>query len=456
MTISRRRLALAAACTPLLLSNAARAAEIVRAAGPAPVSAAPAASVVITPDAGAPASERARALWQSFREGEALDPRVDLIRLKFGSPASRVPGAAAVTGVSAEPELLAEFFGMLGRRGVSPESSVERLPPVEDRARLAWAVVARPDARLTGIAPEDAADTGERVRTLGAGERLQILKRAEGRALVRCEDGRLGWAAEGDLAMKNETAYVAWNRRDLIAVTRAGAEALPEGSGAPVPLPVGTLLPAGPDETGTERESGAYDIVLPDGRRARLTADAAQPARTWQRREEIRRREAPAKYLERVAATAASWTGMRGDALGMPLPAAALAAHDLVAPRDLDRLARLGAPLSGGRGGRELLPGDILFFGSGETPEAAGVWLGGGLFAAVSPETGLVARIAFGTPKVRRGAKTTKTAPNGGLGKFLWAVRPAVAELRNPCLLSTRSHPFHQAPAAGMARCRLR
>ena len=54
----------------------------------------------------APSEERAAALWKNFADAEALDYRVDLLALQFGPAVSRLPGAAAVAGISAEPALL--------------------------------------------------------------------------------------------------------------------------------------------------------------------------------------------------------------------------------------------------------------------------------------------------------------------------------------------------------------
>ena len=53
---------------------------------------------------------------------------VDLLAFQFGPAASRLPGAAAVTGISAEPAMLAKFFAAAARQGLSFESAVDQVP----------------------------------------------------------------------------------------------------------------------------------------------------------------------------------------------------------------------------------------------------------------------------------------------------------------------------------------
>lgn len=384
--------------------------------------------------------EQAGRLFAEYREAAALDPRTDLLELRFGT--ANVPGAVAVKGLSADHALLAAFFAELARAGVGVESSVEEVPNTEDLKRLTWALVARSTAPLA-----DASGSGAAVRELGLGEHLRVLvNRFDGRVLVQTPDGRLGWVEEKAVALLNDVAFVAWNRRDDAVVTAAYAPVTDAGGKTLLTAPLGAALPL------VNAEAKRFEVLLPGGGTGFIARKLAADEKPFQSANEELRRASPADYLARTAQSAEALVKAgagRSDYLA-PLPVAALRLHDLVAPEEPDRLARLGPPLSGGVKGRDLKPGDLVFFGDAkeEAVLRAGIWLGRGRFAADDPKTGRAAIFAFDGGDGH--------AANGGMGAFLWAVRPQAAELANPCLLSTRAHPFHQAPPAALRRCRLR
>ncbi|WP_295480154.1 hypothetical protein [uncultured Sutterella sp.] len=391
-------------------------------------------------DAAADVVDQARRLYAQYREAAAVDPRTDLLELTFGS--ANAPGAVAVKGLSADHALLAGFFAELARAGIGVESSVEEVPNAEDLKRLTWALVARSSAPLA-----DASGTGAAVRALPLGERLRVLvNRFDGRVLVQTPDGRLGWVEEKALALLNDVAFVAWNRRADVAVTAPAAPVTDADGKKLFTAPLGATLAL--VNSGSER----FEVLLPGGGTGFIARPFAAAEKDFQSANEELRRAAPADFLARTAQSAQALVKAgagRSDYLA-PLPVAALRLHDLIAPEEPDRLARLGPPLSGGVKGRELKPGDLVFFGDAKKGAVlrAGLWLGRGRFAADDPKTGRAAVFSFDG-----GAKA---GSNGGMGIFLWAVRPQAAELANPCLLSTRAHPFHQAPPAALKRCRLR
>lgn len=402
-------------------------------------------------------------LWEAFSEEEDLDPRTDLLELHFAPGASRLPGAVRVTGISAEPALLSKFLARLASRGITAETAIEQVPDEQALKGILWGIVRTGRAPLFNAECTDPKGT-QPAGTLLSGDRVRILRRGsealEGYVLIERPDGRVGWTPAKALAEKNAMAFVAWNRRDAAVITKPGAEVKGLKGEVLMHAPAGTLFML------SSRGGYSWEVYLPDGRDGRVLREDAEYARDWQLREEELRRTSPQAYLKSLADSAEGLAGFPEADLGMPLPAAVLRMHDLIVPIDVDRLARLGAPLSGGRNGSELKPGDLVFFGSGDVPERAGIWLGGGRFAAGNPRTGLVDIFRFG-----RGARTGKTGQkgkggqagaqanadaNGGLGNFLWAVRLQPGELRNPCILSTRSHPFYQTPPAALERCRLR
>ena len=421
-----------------------------------PVTAAPASAAVPAPaavvsrevpaaagrasDAGADVVKEAGRLLTEYREAAALDPRTDLLDLAFDT--ANAPGAVAVKGMSAAHALLAGFFAELARAGIGVESSVEEVPNAEDLKRLTWALVAHSSTPLA-----DASGSGAPVRELALGERLRVLvNRFDGRVLVQTPDGRIGWVEEKALALMNDAAFVAWNRRTDAVVTAPSAPVTDAGGKTLLTAPLGAALPL------VNEEAERFEVLLPGGGTGFIDRRLGAQEKGFQSANEDLRRTSPADYLARTARSAQDLVeegAGRSDYL-TPLPVAALRLHDLIAPEEPDRLARLAPPLSGGVKGRELKPGDLVFFGDEKEGAVlrAGIWLGRGRFAADDPQTGRAKVFSFDGGGGR--------VANGGMGVFLWAVRPQAAELANPCLLSTRAHPFHQAPPAALKRCRLR
>ena len=397
---------------------------------------------------GTPA-DAAMALWEDYVEEVDLDPRTDLLELAFGKGVTA--SGVTVSGVSADPQLLSGFLARLATRGIAIASNVRQVPDSEALKLLTWGLVQTSSARIALTKRRLAAGETDRRVFLGSPVRI-LINDFDGALCVELEDGRVGWMRESDLALRNDMSIVAWNRRPSVVVTAFAARIMSE-SGNPVRTGVlGVRLPL----VG-RTEDGGWRVALPDGRKAVIGRDDAEEAAAFERREENARRENPAAFRAAIAKSAealvASGFSERDEEL--PLAVAAYRLHDLILEQAPDRMARLGAPLSGGKGGRELRPGDLVFFGDANAkgrdagvPRRAGVWLGGGRFAAEAPNARKTAALKFDGG---RGARA-----NGGMGVFLWAVRPEVSELANPCLLSVRSNPFHQAPPAGLARCRLR
>ncbi len=390
--------------------------------------------------------DAAEALWKAYAERVDLDARTDLLHLEFKP--GILSGAGAVSGPSADRGLLAGFYAELSASGLGIESSVEEVPNADDLKRLTWGIVKTPwgslssesDALADGRTPELRLPLGSRVELL--------LNRFDGLVLVKSTEGRVGWMRAKELSLRNDIAIVAWNRRSQVLVTALAAEIEVNGSGDGktfLKAPFASELPI-------ERKipDGGWSVILPDGRTGILRAGDAVDHDEFAANEENLRRESPAGFLAKAAQSAEKLAsaGWKKSEAGMSLPEGAYRLHDLILPSDPDRQARLGAPLSGGRRGSELKPGDLVFFGENGRVRYSGIWLGKGRFAADDPKRGGAAIFVFSTQP--------RADANGGLGPFLWAVRPEVSQLANPCLLSIRSHPFNQAPPAGAVRCRLR
>lgn len=387
----------------------------------------------------------ARSVWAAWAEDAELDPRTDLIELDF-APGMR-EGSVKVTGVSASPQLLAGLYAALSTQGIPFESAVRQLPDVEALRLLTRGVVR--STRAPAARTRQELLSGRSARRVPLAGIVEVLENTfDGVVRVRLDDGWIGWMRGSDLSLVKEAWLVAWNRREKILVTDPRLRLKTPAGAVVAEVRAGVKLPV----LG-RTEKGEWLAALPDGREVVVPAGSAED---WERlavREENARRTDPAAFRAAVARTAgalaaAGWS-QRED--GTPVVTTAFRLHDLILDEAPDRAARLSAPLSGGRAGGELLPGDLVFFGCNGTPERTGIWLGEGRFVAEVPGTDGTERAAV---LKFTGGRTAKD--NGGAGPFLHAERLSVEALDNPCLLSTRASPFHQAPPGGLSRCRLR
>lgn len=353
---------------------------------------------------------------------------------------------------------------------------------------------------------------------LGTPLRVLAKNEADDMRLVQAPDGRIGWVDADQLFLGSDTSLLAWNRRPRVLVVsdeavfrvEAPHEDKTRQSGstprliAPKPvyskemrLPEGSILALDasldvqPGDDDDQNESVPADwrsgealnlgvqqaverkadmrlrgLRLPDGRAAQLVSGELAQLNAFEVEQEVLRRTAPEKALTLAARRAQSLVGQTIDA--STLLRRAFSAIDLIMPATLSRAAYLGAPLSGGKGFGELRTGDLLFFGSRDeegraTIESAGIYLEKKRYVGIDSD-GRAALLSLRSTAVKfktnarssvaaaEAAKEQKDAASA----FLWAVRLTLGDLKNPCLLSRRSHPFHQAPPDTLSPCRLR
>ena len=384
----------------------------------------------------------ARSVWSAWVEDSELDPRVDLIELDFEKGMHE--GAVKITGLSASPDLLSGFYAALATRGILFESAVTLLPDAE-RLKLLTRGVVR-STRAWGAQSRKDLLAGRAARRVPLGRIVQVLENSfDGVIRVRLDDGWIGWMREGDLSLVKESWLIAWNRRDHVLITAPKLRLYTPAGSIVAEVRAGVQLPL----LG-KNDKGDWRVALPDGREVIV---GAQDAVDWQKfsvSEENDRRADPEAFRAAIAKTAealatAGWS-QRED--GAPIVVTAFRLHDLILDEAVDRAARLSPPRLAGKQGADLRPGDLVFFGANKTPERVGIWLGGGKFVAEAPGSDKAAVLPF------TGGSNEKA--NGGMGPFVLAERLPVEVLNNPCLLSTRSNPFHQAPPGPLSRCRLR
>ena len=374
---------------------------------------------------------------------EGLDSRTCVWTIE---PRMIAPNAVELLGETSEASALARLVAGLGGIGAAVRSRVDILPDRADLREQVWALAARP---VVSVRSTEAKEGARQVDELILGMPARVLKRTAAGVLLQTPSARVGWADAEALRAATDTTLLAWNRHEKIASTGKSTAVRLEGTdAAALELPAGAVMEV--------VESSAEDwlVRLPDGRRARVRRADAELLEAREIREEDRRRSHPEQFLADIAKTARSlagrpyrsggWTDQGFDEVGFVR--AAFFRHDLILPSEMDQLARMGRPLSGGRRGRDLKAGDLVFFGTparGERgPEfsSLGMALGRGEFLEV-------VRSREGEAALRRGSFAK---PRRSRGAFLWAVRIEVADMRHPYLYSTRTHGFYQAPPAQM------
>ena len=445
--------------------------------------------------------QKARDIISDYRARAVADELTTVFEVR----AESIPGQRALlrlTGAVSDKALLSPLIAEFMQAELVLQNDIRLLPEKAPLQNPLWAIVKVPSILL--VRPQygsilHAPNADEAMYRVGAevlGTPMRVLAKDEtgDMRLVQAPDGRIGWVQADQLFLGTDTSLLAWNRRARVVVTSSEAivetEApRPKGTAAhgsknlnrllaaePVyekemRLPVGSILALDPtlDEVSFSTDNGiatgkreplsdmrGRGLRLPDGRAARLIKGTLTPLNDFEIDSETLRRANPDKALAMVAKHAEALVGESMDV--STLLRRAFSSIDLILPDTLSRAAYLGAPLSGGRNGGELRAGDLLFFGSRDkegmpTISDAGIYLGKGVYVGI--QDGQVAKRRFGVQAARK-KEQQKGVMKADSSAFLWAVRTAPDDLRNPCLLSRRSHPFYQAPPATLTPCRLR
>ena len=260
-------------------------------------------------------------------------------------------------------------------------------------------------------------------------------------SLIQLPDGSIGEVPSSQVRAVDDTGILIWNRREKLIVTADRTTFQIEGpdnkSVEMITLPRGAVLRF-------ERAfENTWQAGLPDGRMGTLKKADVQKLDDFQLREESARRESTTAFMKKVAETAKALAKAPYPDGGAFLRDVFLR-HDLYLQRDPDMLTRSYPTVKPGKRFDQFKPGDILLFKPVEGVTRAGISLGGSRYVAV-PGQG-IEDFRAGSTKARRAKQTSLTG----------AVRLDPGFLNDPCLTSTRSNPYWQAPANQLVPCRQR
>lgn len=335
------------------------------------------------------------AIIDGVKRTHAPDPRTKL----FEVTAETSGGITVLKGRTDSAEALSDLRAAYYVQKRPVDVRVKLLPDSDDLKKKVWAFTTAPVTRITDL-------SGRPVTTVPAGTPAARLDEKDGMTLLRLPDGSIGLARSTDVRPCTETEILIRNRHERLIVTadKAVFKPLQEESApsADVVLPRGAVL----------RLDGAGDGVmraaLPDGRRGTIAVSAVEKLADFERREESERRSDPAAFMKALSETAV---------------------REAAYPK-----------ADGGRSLDRFKPGDVLVFRPVNGVRAAGISLGGSRFVS-APDMG---------GDLQKGGAKARAALRKSLEG---AVRIDPGFLNDPCLTSTRSNPYWQAPVKALVPC---
>lgn len=368
------------------------------------------------------------AIIENVRKTRAPDPRTTL----FEVTARTDGGLTVLEGRTDSPEALSDLRASYHLQKRAADVRVKLLPDSDELKKKVWAFTTAPLTDITDLA------TGRIVARMPAGTPAARLDEKDGQTLLRLPDGSIGLAKSADVRPCTETEILIRNRQEKLVVTAAEAvfSTLAQAGEAPVDV----VLPRGAVLRLDGGDAEHWRAALPDNRRGTLPKAGVEKLLDVERRFENARREDPEAFMKSIAETARREARSDGHADGAAFLRAVFFAHDLIVQRDPDMLLAAYPKVSGGKALDRFKAGDILIFRADNGVTTTGISLGGSRFASV-PDMGGDFRAggAQARAELRRALKG--------------AVRIDPGFLNDPCLTSTRSNPYWQAPVKALVPC---
>ncbi len=367
------------------------------------------------------------AIIENVRKTHAPDSRLKLFEVTAGTE----NGRTVIHGRTDSAEALSDLRASYYVQNRSADIRVKLLPDADDLKKKIWAVTTAPLSDISDL-------SGRPVGQVPAGTPAARLSDDNGRTLLRFPDGSIGLTDSSNVRACTETDILIRNRQDKLVVT-ADSAVFKTNAGDNAPS-VDIVLPRGAVLRLDGADGDSWRAALPDHRRGTIAKAGVEKLYDLERREEEARRTNPQAFMKALADTAAREAAPGRHKDGASFLRSVFLAHDLYVQRDPDMLLSAYPKVSGGKNLDQFKPGDILVFKSRHGVITAGMSLGGSRFASV-PDLGGDFR--------KGGAKARAELRKSLLG----AVRIEPDFLNDPCLTSTRSNPYWQAPVKALVPC---
>ena len=294
---------------------------------------------------------------EEVRQAYAPDKRVALWRVE---PVYR-DGRWMLRGQTNLPAAKADFSQRLKKAGLSVVDSIRQLPAAALGER-SYGLVNLSVANLRS-APKHSAELATQALL---GMPLRVWDVREDWSLVQTPDGYLGWLDADGLVLLNGAEMRVWETVEKVVYSAdfGFAYANPRLEGPPVSdLVMGNVLAL------VDRRGEVVQVRYPDGRSAYVAADAVRPYAEWAAQ--------PAPDAAALLATAERYTGrpyLWGGTSGKAMDCSGFTKtvfleYGLTLPRDASQQVHFGELVETDTTLKNLLPGDLLFFGRPATPE---------------------------------------------------------------------------------------
>lgn len=280
----------------------------------------------------------------------APDKRTAVYDVKYSVDNEQI----TLVGETSIPEAKKELLGSFMNQNVIDK--IELLPSKELSDRIfGIANLSVSDVRAK---PDHASELTTQVLL---GSTLKILKYSSGWYLVQCEDEYIGWMEDDGLARVDKNEFDSWRASDKVIVTAPFSFTYSESTSTSSIISdvvVGDLLKF------ISKDRGFVKVAYPDGRSAFINNSGVQDYESW-----LNSREQSFQAISKTAHSMIGFpyvwggTSIKGvDCSGFTKLVFKLNGIEL--PRDASQQVYVGELVDTQNGFDNLLPGDLLFFGS--------------------------------------------------------------------------------------------
>ena len=301
--------------------------------------------------------EEAQKIYEEVKRNFAPDKRTAMFDIKLTMEKDSI----ILEGETNLEEAKNELVDQLTKAGYKLKDEVELLPAKELGEKI-FGVVNLSVANIRAKSEH----SSELVTQALLGSPVKVYKKNRGWYLIQTTDNYLGWVDYDGIELMNKSSLDEWNKTNKVIYTRIFGMSYSEKDKHSIPV---SDVVAGDLFVKLEEENQYIKVLYPDGRIAYLEANEAKDYKSWLSSLKIN--------SDNIISTAKSlmglpylWggTSVKGvDCSGYTKTVFFL--NGILLPRDASQQAHVGELIDTKDGFDNLLPGDLLFFGSKETED---------------------------------------------------------------------------------------
>ena len=341
--------------------------------------------------------KEAKTILEDLKSIYAPDKRVALWDLDIKS----VNGTLALMGTTNLPDAKAELLDKLTKAEIDFEDRID-LYPTEDLGENTYGIV---NVSVCNIRSKNGHSQELATQSL-LGTPIKVLKQVDNWFLIQTPDKYIAWLDEGGFVQTNEATYKEWiSSPKILYIKDFGfSYELPNLDGPKV-----SDLVAGNSLKSIGKEEGFIKVAYPDGRVAFIPEEAVMNYDTWLASRTPNAMNILATAQEYIGRPYL-WGGTSGkgmDCSGFTKTVFYLNGVQLA--RDASQQVRTGNEIKTDATLKNLVPGDLLFFGRKATAEKkerithVGIYMGKGEFIHSSGDAGVkIESLVKGAPNFNK------------------------------------------------------